>query len=369
MSEYYDILGVSKDCTQDDIKREYRKKAMENHPDRNNGDKSSTEKFQKITEAYNVLGDPENRRKYDSGAFFGDGGGPGPDLSDILNNMFGGGGGGGGHPFSGMFGGMFGGQGHNPGKKQVDIIHCEVTLEEIYNGTTKKIDYEILNICQTCNGCGADDPKNVIKCMTCNGTGTQTQRLGPMFITQSTCSACFGNGSIIKNNKKCKNCNGQKDANYKKTFKMEVPRGIPDNFHHKLDGKGSFNKQNGQFNDLLIVFHYVSIPNVTVDSDSNINMSLEIKLEELLCGFKKTISPYGTDLVLVSTGYFNPSNPITFKNKGLPIIRKQGFGNLTIQFKVLYCEDKLTISKYQDVFYKIFKREAITNEPTDLLIN
>lgn len=363
MSEYYDILGVSKECSQDDIKREYRKKALENHPDRNIGDKSATEKFQKITEAYNVLSDAESRRRYDAGILGDGGGGGGPDLSDILNNMFGGGGG---HPFGGMFGGMFG-QGQQ-GKKQVDIIHCEVTLEEIYNGTTKKIDYDIVNTCQTCNGCGADDPKNVIKCMTCNGTGTQTQRLGPMFITQSTCSACFGNGTIIKNNKKCKNCNGQKEANYKKTFKMEVPKGIPDNFQHKLDGKGNFNRQIGQFNDLLIVFHYGSVPNVIVDSNSNINMTIDIKLEELLCGFKKTISPYGVDLVLASTGYFNPTNPITFKDKGLPIMRKHSFGNLTIQFKVVYSEDKITIAKYQDVFYKIFKRDAITNEPSDLLI-
>lgn len=362
MSEYYDILGVAKDCTQEDIKREYRKKALENHPDRNNGDKSSTEKFQKITEAYNVLGNIDTRRKYDAG-ILDDGGGSQPDISDILNNMFGGGG----HPFGGMFGGMFGGGGGG-GKKQVDIIHCEVTLEEIYNGTTKKIDYDIVNICQTCNGCGADDPKNVIKCMNCNGTGTQTQRLGPMFITQSTCSACFGNGTIIKNNKKCKNCNGQKEANYKKSFKMEVPKGIPDNFQHKLDGKGNFNKQIGQFNDLLIAFHYVNVPNIVVDSDSNINMTLEIKLEELLCGFKKTVSPYGIDLVIVSTGYFNPTHPKIFKDKGLPIIRKQGFGNLVVQFKVLYNEDKLTITKYQDVFYKIFKRDAITLDQNDLII-
>lgn len=356
MSEYYDILGISKSCSQDDIKKAYRVKAMENHPDRNPDDKCATERFQKITEAYNILGDPEKRNKYDNGYDFSNEGGGGPDISDIFQNMFGGGGPGHGNPFSQMFGGMFGGQQHQ--QKQANIIHCDVTLDEVFNGTTKKIDYEIINICQSCNGCGADDPKHVIKCMNCNGLGMQTQRLGPMLM-QSTCGACFGNGTIIKNNKKCKNCDGKKESTYKKSFKMEVPKGIPDNFQHKMDGKGSFNMQIKQYNDLIIVFHYVNVPNTTIDAESNITISIDIKLEDILCGFQKVISPYGVDLTIYSSGYFNPTNPITFKGKGLPVFKKQTQGNLNVNFKVIYSDDRTSIQKYQDVFYKIFKRDIV----------
>jgi len=351
--DYYNILDVPKEASMEEIKKAYKKKAMMYHPDRN-PDPEAAETFKKLSEAYTVLSDEGKRAQYDR---FGsvDDIGSAPDLSDIFRNMFGGGGGDFG-PFGQMFGNMFGRQ-----EKQTNVIHCEISLGEVFNGTVKKIDYEITNTCQTCKGCGALDPKDVIKCMTCNGQGNITQRLGPMFMTQSTCPACFGNGTSIKTNRRCGNCNGNKEASYKKSFKMEVPKGIPDNFQHKLEGKGHFNKGTNGFNDLIIVFHYTSPPSTTVDDGGNIRVTMDIKLEDLFCGFKRTISPYGQDLIVASTGYFNPTSSVVFKNKGLPLYQQKGkFGDIVVSFKVVYGDDdKAPLRKYQDVFFKIYKKEAV----------
>jgi len=368
--EYYDVLGVEKGAPADQIKKAYKEKAMKHHPDKNNGDPKSAEIFKKLTEAYTVLSDEDKRAHYDRFGTMDDVGGPGsaPDMSDMFRNMFGGGG-----DFGQMFGQMFGGGGRP--QQQANIIHCEVTLEEVFTGTTKKIDYEITNTCHACKGCGALDPKDIIKCMTCHGSGNITQRLGPMFMTQSTCPACFGNGTSIKSNKSCGHCHGLKEASYKKSFKMEVPKGIPDNFQHKLDGKGHFNKGTNNFNDLVVVFHYGCPPNTVVDDRSNIRINMDLKLDDLLCGFVRKISPYGQDLVVTSTGYFNPTSPMVFTNKGLPVFQQKGkLGDLVISFKIVYGDDeKAALKKYQDVFLKIYKKEAVEVDPASathiLLIN
>lgn len=358
--EYYDVLGVEKNASVDEIKRAYKKKAMEHHPDRNK-DPKSEEIFKKLTEAYTVLSDDQKRSHYDQFGNMDDIGGPGnADMQDILRNMFGGMGGGG--PFASMFGNMFGG-----GRTETNVIHCEITLDEVYSGTSKKIDYEITNTCQTCNGCGAQDPKDVIKCMQCNGQGSIMQRLGPMFMTQTTCPACFGNGTSIKNNKRCGNCKGNKEASYKKSFTMEVPKGIPDNFQHKISGKGHFNKGTNSFNDLVVLFHYTGHnDNVSADEQGNVKIKVDIKLEELMCGFSKKISPYGHDFYLTSTGYFNPTNHVVFKNKGLPVFKKSDrFGDLIFSFNVVYGDnEKAAMRKYIDVFLKIFKKEQVEPEKT-----
>ena len=369
--DYYNILGIEKNASDGDIKSAYKKHAMRCHPDRHNGEqekKNAEEEFKKVTEAYTVLSDPEKRTHYDRFGTAEVGEMP-HDINDIFRNMFGGNPFGGGGPqemdigsiFSGMFGGGRSRQQH------ANAIHCEVSLEEVYNGTTKQIEYELSGVCHACNGIGALDPKDIIKCMSCNGEGNITQRLGPMFITQSTCPACFGNGTSIKTGRRCGNCNGNKEANYKKKIKMEVPKGIPEGYQHKLDGKGCYNKGNKCNNDLVIIFHYGGVPpNVVVHDNGNIKMVMDIKFEELLCGFSKNINLYGQVLNVASTGYFNPGKPMVFKGKGMPNHKKSSYADLVIHFKVEYNDDD-KIKKYNDVFLKIFKREPINVESNSLI--
>ena len=372
MSDYYNILGLSPEASDDEIKKAYKKLAMECHPDRCSPDQkeAAAEKFKKVTEAYTVLSDPDKRRNFDT-----HGTADVPDMSsvninDIFKNMFGGGGMGPEMDIGGLFGGIFGG---GPRRQEVNAMHCEVTLEEVYNGTMKQIDYEVTSLCQNCKGIGAMDPKDIIKCITCGGEGHIMQRIGPMFMTQSTCPACFGNGTNIKTGRRCGNCNGNKESSCKRKIKMDVPKGIPEGFQHRLEGKGCYNRGTKSHNDLMIVFHYAKIPNVDIDGNGNIRFQQDIKLEELLCGFKRKINLYGEDLVITSTGYFNPTNPIVFKNKGMPVHKRANyFGDLIVQFKITYADDgDNKVKKYNDVFLKMFKRDqvSIDNGDKTLLIS
>ena len=371
MGDFYEQLGVASTASSDDIKKAYKKLAMKYHPDKvEESEKANAEaKFKKVTEAYTILSDDQKRGQYD--AFGKTDGTPMPDMQDVFRNMFGnmgggfgGGGGGGGDPFSFMFGGghqqqHHQHQHHHQQEMPVDVCHCEVTLEEVYNGVTKKIEYDIQSTCQTCSGKGAVDANDVIKCITCGGKGGVLQRIGPMTI-QSMCPACGGNKTTIRSGRHCTHCQGSKFAVYKKSVKLELPKGIPDKFETRLPGKGNYNRDAGDFNDLMVVFDYVIPPKLQVDKSANIHIQMEIKLDELMCGFTRTLNIYGIPLAICSHTYFNPTKPITIKGKGLPSYKKGGVcGDLVITFSITYSDDD-RIPKYHDVYLKIFKKSKIT---------
>lgn len=357
----YDILGVPRDASDEDIKKAYRKLALKYHPDKNTDNRADAEeRFKKITEAYTVLSDQSKRKNYDQFGTVEDMP-PMGDLNEILKNVFGGmspfGGDGGG--FSFMFGGMdpFGPPSHHHQQRHVDSANLEVTLNEVYNGNVKKVEYDIIDQCHQCNGCGAQDPSDIIKCMRCNGEGHIMQQIGPFFMSRTTCNSCFGNGTMIKNNRQCPHCKGEKQAKYRKAFKVEIPKGIPNKFQYKLEGKGSYNKLARNHNDLVLVFTYKLPKYVTnIDDNGNIKVAVDIKLEDLLCGFVHDIDLYGKQFTLYSKGYFNPNKEYTFEDKGLPVYKRTRYGNLDVKFNIQYPEDD-KIAKYRDVFGKVFKRE------------
>ena len=312
----YHELGIDNNASTDEIKKAYRKLAIKYHPDKVEGtaDEKQTagEKFKKITEAYTILSNPETRKNYDMfGTTDTQGGGPGGagmDMNDIFKNMFGGNpfGGGGFNPFE-AFGG---GGGHHRSQRgpDNDICHCDISFEELYNGIVKKIEYEVMLECQTCNGLGAMDPKDIINCMQCGGKGVATQQLGPMII-QTQCHSCFGNCTTIKTNRACANCKGNKFASYRKTVKLDIPKGIPDKFEYKLSGKGNYNRDAKCHNDMVVIFSHKIPPNCSpVDQcDGSITFKIDITLADLLCGFQKKVNIYGKELSVMSQGYFNPS--------------------------------------------------------------
>ena len=380
--DLYSVLGIDKTAAPEDIKKAFKRLAIENHPDKNAGCKDKEEIFKEINSAYSVLSDPQKKTMYDQfGTIDGaPGGGGQPDLNDILKNMFGGMGGGmpgmgGGGQMPGGFsfvfmdgqggGGMPGGMPEDifaqmfGGRKQQqqhqskqDIVDVTVDICDIYYGNNKRVEFELLELCNGCQGTGASDPSQIIKCMTCKGNGEVMQQIGP-FVNKMKCPSCGGNGSAIK--RACTGCKGQKTIYNKKAFDLKLPKGIPHNHEVRMTGRGSYNPQTKQNKDMVFKFkHNIETP-YSLDSSMNVIMNLSITIEELVGGFVKPVKMYKDDMVLTSDRYFNPLNPIVLKGKGIIDMRTNETTDMLLKFHVEFIEsDKLV--KYKDVFHKMFKK-------------
>jgi DnaJ-class molecular chaperone len=364
----YDILGVNKTATPDEIKKAYRKKALELHPDKATGDKTEAEeKFKKLVEAFSVLGDEEKRRQYDTLGTIGDLP-PMPDINDILSSMFGGMGmpgmnfGGIGDPFGGIFGRMRGTQ-H---QQHSETIQVEVSLEEVYKGCTKRVEYNIQDMCGGCRGVGTEDPKDIIKCMGCGGKGMITQMINPVMMTSTTCGSCGGQGKMIKQGKECRTCKGNKTVQNARVLELKLPKGVHQGFAQKVDGKASWDRNSGQYADLVVAFNLQNPDpkNIAIDEYHNVFVTLVVKLEEVLCGFTRSLNIFGHPLVVKSSGFVNPTKEYTFQGMGLPKFRKSTPGDLVIKLVVNWdANDSTRIAKYLDVFGKIFKYTPNTETP------
>ena len=252
--DYYEVLGVQKGVSADELKKAYRKLAMKYHPDRNPGDKAAEEKFKEANEAYEVLSDSEKRAKYDQFGFagvdpqYGGGGGAGFDGF--------GGFGGFGDIFSEVFGGGFGGstrRSRNAPRRGEDLgIRLELTFEEAAFGVQKEISYYRIENCSNCNGTGSAD--GVIEtCAQCKGSGqirvTQNM-MGMAFQSTSTCPSCSGRGKIVKN--PCPTCRGKAKVRKSRSVKANVPAGINHGQSFRLQGEGGVGSNGGPNGDVLV---------------------------------------------------------------------------------------------------------------------
>jgi len=367
--DFYNLLNVSRDASGDEIKKAYKKMALQLHPDKTTEKREEAEeKFKKVTEAYSILSDPEKRQAYDQFGTVPDGHGPGMmpgDINEILKGMFGNMGFGDGHgsmqgPGGASFSFMFGG--NQRGEREQDPVHVNVTLDDVLKGAKKRVEFDIKDVCGACKGCGAQDPSDVIKCIKCNGAGTVMQAIGPFFMSAVLCPSCFGNGSSVKSGRTCTKCKGERTCGAKKSIEVKVPKGIPNNHVHVLKGHGSYNAQSKAYNDVVLFFHYV-IPssNVQIDNNGNVFINMDVKLEELLCGFSKDIHLYDKPFSFRSEGYFNPVKKFIVPDLGLPSVHVNGkHGNLIVDFKVVYPEDVPKITRYRDVFVKVFKMSDVS---------
>jgi molecular chaperone DnaJ len=254
--DYYEILGISKSASGDEIKKAYRKLAMQHHPDRNPGNKEAESKFKEATEAYEVLKDEQKRAAYDNyghqafgqGGFGGSGGGgfEGFDFNDIFSN------------FSDIFG-DFGGNSSRGKKKSSaqrgsDVrYNLEISLKEAFQGLTEKIKFTIPSTCDSCHGSGAQNGEKPTDCPTCKGSGKVRAQQG-FFIVERPCTTCGGVGQIIKN--PCKKCGGQGRINREKTLSVKIPAGVEDGNRIRLSGEGEAGLRGGASGDLYV---YISI--------------------------------------------------------------------------------------------------------------
>ena len=346
--DYYEVLGVDKSASADEIKKAYRKLAIKYHPDKNPGNKEAEEKFKEAAEAYSVLSDADKKAKYDQ---FGHAGvdGAGPDfsggfgnLNDILNDLFGGAFGGG---FGGGFGG-FGGFGGGQRRERVyrgrDIrVRVKLTLEEIAKGVEKEISIEKNVPCPDCGGRGARNSSDIKTCPACNGTG-QVQRVVNSFlgqtVTYSTCQQCGGEGKVISN--PCHTCNGTGLVRQRETIKVKIPAGVEAGMQMTVQGEGHAAKNNGINGDLLVVIEEQEHPDFRREG-SNLLYTKVISVVDAMLGCEVEIPCLdGKQKIKVEPG--TQSGTVTrLRGKGLPSVNSYGTGDLYVKIAV-WIPKKLT---------------------------
>ena len=353
--DYYEVLGVSKSASADEIKKAYRKLAVKYHPDKTPGDKEAEEKFKEAAEAYSVLSDPDKKARYDQ---FGHAGveGAGPDfsggfgdLNDILNDLFGGAFGGGFGGFGG-FGGGRGGQRQQKVYRGRDIrVRVKLTLEEIAKGVEKEISIEKSVPCSDCGGRGAKNSSDIKTCPACNGTG-QVQRVAHTFlgqtVTYSTCQQCGGEGKIISN--PCRTCGGSGLVRKRETIKVKIPAGVEAGMQLTLHGEGHAAKNNGVNGDLLVVIEEQEHPNLKREGN-NLFYTKIISVPEAILGGEVEIPGIdGTYRIKVEPGTQSGA-VVKLKGRGLPTVNGYGgTGDLYVKFAVwipkkVDKEDKATL--------------------------
>ena len=343
--DYYEVLGVDKNASANDIKKAYRKLAIQYHPDKNPGDKEAEEKFKEAAEAYGVLSDPDKKARYDQFGFEGLGGaggaggfsGAGLDINDIFSmfgDIFGGRGGFGG------FSGFGGGGSSRPAKFRGSDqrVKVKLTLQEIANGVTKKFKLKKYVPCTHCNGSGAENGA-VETCPECKGTGrvvrTQQSIFG-MMQTEVACPHCNGQGKVIKN--KCKHCNGDGIVMGEEIVEVNIPAGVYEGMQLSMRGKGNAGKHNGIPGDLLILVEEEKHPTLVRDENDLIYSLLLDIPTAALGGFAEIPTIDGKAKVTIDPGT-QPGKVLRLRGKGLPSINGYGKGDIVVNISVYIPEE------------------------------
>lgn len=268
MADYYQILGIDKKASEEDIKKAYRKKAMEFHPDRNNGDKIAEQKFKEVVQAYEILSDTAKRNQYDQ---FGSVKSPPPSSKDSFSTNF---------SFDNIFEQFFGNRQQNnvPTKENLQMS-LTITIEQAFCGDKKNFQYSVLRACRQCS---AERKKNI--CKTCNGSGRIQQSLGFMALIERACGTCFGKGSTTSVN--CSNCQSIGFKQENETLTVNIPKGSTTGSMVTLRGKGQEGVDG--IGDLFVVFKVQNNENFTIENN-NLYFNLKINVLELTVGKETTI--------------------------------------------------------------------------------
>lgn len=348
--DYYEVLGVSKDATADEIKKAYRKKAIQYHPDKNKGDKEAEEKFKEAAEAYGVLSDADKRAKYDQfghsmGAGFGGGGGGaygyggGMSMEDIFSHF--------GDIFGdiGGFGGGYSSRRERPRQrvnKGTDLrITVKVTLKDIMNGVDKKLKIPKLVACSHCKGTGAKDGTAFKTCPRCHGAGyveTVQQTFMGAMRSQTVCPECDGEGKIIS--EPCSYCNGTGVEKKEEIVSFRIPAGVEDGMVLTMQGQGNAPRHGGVNGDLLIKIQEEKDPDLIREGDDLIyNLMLDIPTA-VLGGSAEVPMVDGKARLKIPAGT-QPGKVLRLRGKGLPKFQSSQRGDLLVNVMV-YMPEKLS---------------------------
>ena len=347
--DYYDILGVSKGATNSEIKKAYRKKAIEFHPDKNPGDSSSEEKFKNAAEAYEVLGDPDKKAKYDQyghSAFDGSQGfgGGGMNMDDIFSQ------------FGDIFGGGFGGGGGGRGQRRVKgsnlRIRVKLTLEEIASGVEKKV--KVKRKVQA---------KNVSysTCGSCNGSG-QTVRITNTILgrmqTAATCPTCSGSGQTISNRPSGSDSQGM--VQEEETVSIQIPGGVEDGMQLKVSGKGNAAPGNGVSGDLIVLIEE-HIHDRFMREGNHLHYDLYVSISEAALGISKEFDMLEGKVRIKLEPGIQSGKTLRLRGKGLPDVNRYGTGDLLVHINVWTPK---TLNREQKQFFqKMMDDENFTPKP------
>ena len=351
--DYYEVLGVQKNATADELKKAYRKLAVKYHPDRQQGKteqekKDAEEKFKEAAEAYGVLSDPEKRQRYDQFGFAdeqmgGAGGGFGGfDINDILNSVFGAGfdfGGFGGGGFSG-FGG--GGRSRQRVNRGTDLrVRVKVTLADVAHGCEKKLKIPRMVSCQHCHGTGSKNGTAHETCPTCHGQGVETvvQSMGFMRMqSQQVCHTCGGSGKIIK--EKCPYCSGKGLIRKEEVVSVNIPGGVAEGMQLKMSGRGNDAPGGGIPGDLLIVIEEVADSQLVRDGNDLV-YNLMLDFPTAVFGGKVEVPTVDGKALLTIKAGTQPGSVLRMRGKGLPDPNRYGTGDMLVNVMV-YVPETLT---------------------------
>ena len=355
--DYYEVLGVGKNASEDEIKKAYRKIAIKYHPDRNPGDKEAEEKFKEAAEAYDVLHDPQKRQQYDQFGFdgpmggFGGFGGASMNMDDIFSmfgDIFGGHG----------FGGFGGGGGRRTQKYRGSDLRLKVrlTLEEINQGVTKKFKVRKDIPCSHCHGTGAEAGSGTEQCPTCHGSGVithTTQSIFGMMQTQGVCPTCGGEGTIIKN--KCRECQGEGIVKGEEVVEIKIPAGVAEGMVVNVPGKGNAGRRNGISGDIQ-VFIEEEKSNTFVRDGNDLIYNLLLDFPTAVLGGDIEIPTIeGNKLRVKIDNGTQPGKTLRLRGKGLPAVQGYGSGrgdlvvNISVYVpKTLSREEKEAIEKFKN---------------------
>ena len=343
--DYYEILGISKDADESEIKKAYRKMALKYHPDKNPDDPDAEKKFKKAAEAYDVLKDPNKRARYDQFGHSGlhSGGFQEQDFQDIpfedifsrFSDIFG----------SDIFGGdVFGGAGRQRGRSRArrragrpgsDMkLRVQLTLNEIANGTEKKLKVKKHLVCPECDGTGAETDEDFETCSTCNGMGEVRQISKTMFgqfVNVQPCPDCDGEGRVIKN--KCNRCSGQGRIRGEDTVKVKVPAGVTEGNYITLRGQGNAGMRGGEAGDLIVLIEEKEHNEFERDGN-DIYHDLVLSVPQAILGTEVEVPTQKGKAKLKREPGTQPGKLLRMKERGIPNLHGAGRGDQYIRINV-----------------------------------
>ena len=355
--DFYEVLGVSKNATKDEIKKAYRKQALRYHPDKNPGDKKAEDNFKEAAEAYEILSNDEKKARYDRFGHAGMGGagnsysGGGMTMEDIFSSF--------GDIFGDAFGGGFGAfGGSRRGGRRVNKgsnlrVKVKLSLQEIARGTEKKIKVSKYVSCSTCDGTGAADSNSHSNCSTCHGSGHVTRLTNTMLgqmQTTAVCPSCGGEGKIIT--KKCTACFGEGIVQKDDIIKINIPAGVGKGMQMTVSGKGNAARRGGVNGDLLVVIDEEEDGDL-IREGNDLIYNLFISIPDAILGTHVEIPTIDNNVKIKIEPGTQPGRILRLRGKGLPEVNGYGHGDLLVNVNVwipknLGRDESKLIEKFRD---------------------